>query len=553
MVGLNTASEPVTAYCNQRQGFSGDKFYTGEEAVMLEVSLGHTNGKATWQQEADEIVFERSGGKDMYIAAVVDDTVRMEGINGVSCDSVLVASVLEDQSSDSSNSSDGNDDEDQSNYSLSSCSDGVVFADDAGCDYAESELDIVSFEEDESVFKMQWPESSSSGHLSSTKGHSSPAHCSRGQEDIGSATSSTPQPIPIKRRSQEYRRQHRRQGSRLSNPQGQPLLDVDSNYSMGPGVIPRSMPSQSGGLDFAQNFVVETTLFVQMQLCQTTLQEYLSQRNLRIAERHERAMSIQSMASPWISVLEHDRLIDPILNIRLFRAIVEGVKYFHDRGVIHRDLKGANVFLDMMFTDNRGNALSRSGSGFGRPDMLSRTVSTGKMPVSSPLFESHSDVWDAFDGGNLREKHSVACGTGSRKIDWDVVFDSILASQNSDSQGTPLCSPGASMHEGAGGMYERPVGASKARLAGMRHAAGAPVRRASGTGKSPLVTFIPRIGDFGLATKSTLEIRSTTDEYAFVTNSQGSQGSSRGRESRAGSCSTGTRDATHTSNVGTIT
>ncbi|ORX66449.1 hypothetical protein DL89DRAFT_63889 [Linderina pennispora] len=51
-----------------------------------------------------------------------------------------------------------------------------------------------------------------------------------------------------------------------------------------------------------------------------------------------------------------------------------------------------------------------------------------------------------------------------------------------------------------------------------------------------LVTFIPRIGDFGLATKSTLEIRSTTDEYAFVTNSQRSQGSSRGRESRAGSC-----------------
>ncbi|KAJ1949883.1 hypothetical protein FBU59_000948 [Linderina macrospora] len=79
-------------------------------------------------------------------------------------------------------------------------------------------------------------------------------------------------------------------------------------------------------------------------------------------------------------------------------------------------------------------------------------------------------------------------------------------------------------------------------------------RRTSGLNKPPLVTFIPRIGDFGLATKSTLGIRSTTDDYAFENSSQGNRGSSCGRGQQSRASSAGTRDTTtHTSNVGTIT
>ncbi|KAI8323440.1 kinase-like protein [Martensiomyces pterosporus] len=211
----------------------------------------------------------------------------------------------------------------------------------------------------------------------------------------------------------------------------------------------RRKPSSDGrddsddGVVFADNDddgIVFTTLFVQMQLCQTTLQEYFT----------------------WIGIPDHDTLIDPILNIRLFRSIVEGVKYFHDRGVIHRDLKGANVFLDIVHSDSCGNPLSRGGSGLGRP---------GVDPAASraPMYGSHA------------------------------------------------YSP-------------------------------------------PLVTFIPRIGDFGLATKSTLGIRTTGDEYAFVSGKdnggavgsrQGSPGD--GRQTRRGSVCVSGCDPSRTSNVGTIT
>ncbi|KAI9500414.1 kinase-like domain-containing protein [Coemansia spiralis] len=100
------------------------------------------------------------------------------------------------------------------------------------------------------------------------------------------------------------------------------LRKKGSYNSPGMSISPQSLGSS---MDFGQSLVAETSLFVQMQLCQTTLQEFLVQRNERIAQ---------------------------LMNIRLFRAIVEGVKYFHNRGVIHRDLKGANVFLDIMYSDS---------------------------------------------------------------------------------------------------------------------------------------------------------------------------------------------------------
>ncbi|KAJ2524902.1 hypothetical protein GGI11_000479 [Coemansia sp. RSA 2049] len=392
------------------------------------------------------------------------------------------------------------------------------------------------------------------------------------------------------------------------SPQG--LYDDGSFASAGQQA--RSLPSQGmaipGMSDSGQTLVAETSLFVQMQLCQTTLQEFLMQRNERIASRQASAnasaplekrpadgdyrasASIPDPAADWCAAKrEHDLLIDPVMNIRLFRAIVEGVKYFHNRGVIHRDLKGANVFLDIVYSDSGGNPISRGGSGIGRPDAsaarayqqsqqpglssvhpLSRVMHAGG---SGGLVSVHSDVWDAVDGGNLKEKIGVAAtseydernsttsapvsmvpgdplldstdGAGAgdvvametRKVDWDSIFESILAHRSIDgtAHGNGFGDKARCASDGSDSDTDGNVG-DKGEAGG-----GNPplsVRKKPSTAYMspmlpPAVSFIPRIGDFGLATKATLGIRTSGDEYAFIGNSRGAST----RQSSSGSSS----------------
>ncbi|KAJ2393970.1 hypothetical protein GGI23_004873 [Coemansia sp. RSA 2559] len=349
----------------------------------------------------------------------------------------------------------------------------------------------------------------------------------------------------------------------------------------------QSLPSQgmlplSGIVDVGQQqtLVAETSLLVQMQLCQTTLQEYLIQRNERIAKRQAVASTIHEKHSAdgmccagatmttdgkdWCPMREHDLLIDPVMNIRLFRAIVEGVKYFHNRGVIHRDLKGANVFLDIVHSDSGGNPISRGGSGIGRPDthnhqneqhsqFISSMHPLSRAIHSGGLVSVHSDIWDAVDGGNLKEKiHATAdmangedkhrkTGSASvpalasdgslsnteaaavttllesRKVDWDSIFESILAHRSIDST-----THGRGFSERANGNAENGDGneAEKAvrKMTSSSHLL--PLTGSQSAQMPPAVSFIPRIGDFGLATKSTLGIRARGDEYAFISDNK---------------------------------
>ena len=65
-----------------------------------------------------------------------------------------------------------------------------------------------------------------------------------------------------------------------------------------------------------------STLFIQMELCdKKTLRSILSELSTNIPE-----------------------------NWRLFRQIVEGIKYIHEQGIVHRDLKPNNIFID--FSNN---------------------------------------------------------------------------------------------------------------------------------------------------------------------------------------------------------
>ncbi|KAG0052342.1 hypothetical protein BGZ83_002735 [Gryganskiella cystojenkinii] len=120
----------------------------------------------------------------------------------------------------------------------------------------------------------------------------------------------------------------------------------------------------------------DLTLFIKLQLCQTTLQDYLVYRNERptaVPKRSRKEMLSRRMSSkagkgrfgilaasasdeqtthstpgsPPPEQTCHKDLVDPAVNQHIFREIVEGVAYIHDQDMIHRDLKPSNIFLGM--------------------------------------------------------------------------------------------------------------------------------------------------------------------------------------------------------------
>ncbi|XP_040031739.2 eukaryotic translation initiation factor 2-alpha kinase 1 isoform X1 [Gasterosteus aculeatus] len=71
-------------------------------------------------------------------------------------------------------------------------------------------------------------------------------------------------------------------------------------------------------------------LYIQMQLCERSLKDWISERNTKPKE--------QTPGCPY-------GCVDTEHTLRLLRGILEGVKYIHSRGMMHRDLKPRNIFL----------------------------------------------------------------------------------------------------------------------------------------------------------------------------------------------------------------
>ncbi|KAL9548263.1 hypothetical protein PS6_006701 [Mucor atramentarius] len=82
-------------------------------------------------------------------------------------------------------------------------------------------------------------------------------------------------------------------------------------------------------------------LFIQMQLCPSTLHEYLKFRNQNPSE-----------------------YFDDQQNIDLFSQILQGCAYIHQQGLIHRDLKPSNIFLSRPATvpEHRNRRRAAGGS-----------------------------------------------------------------------------------------------------------------------------------------------------------------------------------------------
>ncbi|XP_059180368.1 eukaryotic translation initiation factor 2-alpha kinase 1 isoform X2 [Centropristis striata] len=72
-------------------------------------------------------------------------------------------------------------------------------------------------------------------------------------------------------------------------------------------------------------------LYIQMQLCERSLKDWISERNSKPREE-------QTSRCPYAGVdTEH--------TLSMLRKILEGVEYIHSRGIMHRDLKPRNIFL----------------------------------------------------------------------------------------------------------------------------------------------------------------------------------------------------------------
>lgn len=71
------------------------------------------------------------------------------------------------------------------------------------------------------------------------------------------------------------------------------------------------------------------TIYIQMQLCNYNLKDWLTVRNKNISvnTRYNLELNIE-------------------LAIKIFKQILNGVEYIHSKGIIHRDLKTTNIFLD---------------------------------------------------------------------------------------------------------------------------------------------------------------------------------------------------------------
>ncbi|XP_053197179.1 eukaryotic translation initiation factor 2-alpha kinase 1 isoform X2 [Scomber japonicus] len=72
-------------------------------------------------------------------------------------------------------------------------------------------------------------------------------------------------------------------------------------------------------------------LYIQMQLCERSLKDWISERNTKPTED-------QAPRCPY-------GCVDTEHTVNLLRKILEGVDYIHSKGIMHRDLKPRNIFL----------------------------------------------------------------------------------------------------------------------------------------------------------------------------------------------------------------
>lgn len=151
-------------------------------------------------------------------------------------------------------------------------------------------------------------------------------------------------------------------------------------------------------------------MFIQMELCQFTLADWLEQRNFLIchhkpwlpeySHRHSRSRPLIPIERMATLVGPQTWDINPTENCRIFKCIVKALQHIHCKGIIHRDLKPGNILFqvdDDYYIPKIGDFGLASDMGFEsetdhhQPLMESRSLSyRGKSPLPSPSSASRS-------------------------------------------------------------------------------------------------------------------------------------------------------------------
>ncbi|XP_046843066.1 eukaryotic translation initiation factor 2-alpha kinase 1-like [Xenia sp. Carnegie-2017] len=115
-------------------------------------------------------------------------------------------------------------------------------------------------------------------------------------------------------------------------------------------------------------------LLIQMELCDITLRHWLQERNSQLSNNE-------------------GGLVNKKENMKIFKQIVTGVKYIHSQGLIHRDIKPNNIFLNRTkrYDDSYDYCVKIGDFGLARPDMFGEhsfatTELTSFIEPISPLF-----------------------------------------------------------------------------------------------------------------------------------------------------------------------
>eukprot|EP00743_Colponemidia_sp_Colp-15_P005538 GILK01005958.1.p1 GENE.GILK01005958.1~~GILK01005958.1.p1 ORF type:complete len:613 (+),score=113.08 GILK01005958.1:332-2170(+) len=132
-----------------------------------------------------------------------------------------------------------------------------------------------------------------------------------------------------------------------------------------------------------------STLYIQMEFCPDSLEQWLTRPN---------------------------RTVDSMLNLRIFRQIVDGLRDIHAHGLIHRDLKPSNIFLTADTTVKIGDF--GLATDLGGQCSLSSSSCSSSLLSSSPPSDTGGDVLlrgvsDNNNSSNKQQDRHAAVGTMS--------------------------------------------------------------------------------------------------------------------------------------------